>query len=115
MTDETVDPLEVARRLRPLGAKLVCLPIEAAAVTAGGIIMPGQEDAEVPSMARVVSVGPKVTPNTWIDAVIVYQKYQGTRYELDGVTVLVLLEEFVDGIVTLPDVDSARPAAEIPA
>lgn len=97
------DPLEVARRISPLRDMVVCLPLEADTTTASGLVLVGA-DGEVPSMARVVSVGPEVTPLIEPNQSVLYQKYQGTRYTLDEVEVLVISALCIDGIVTLPDV-----------
>lgn len=103
MSDEKPDPLEVAQRITPLGEMVVCLPLEADTTTASGLVLVNA-DEEVPSMARIVAVGPGVNPTLEVGQTVLYQKYQGTRYTLDGVQVLVLGAEFIDGIVTLPAV-----------
>jgi chaperonin GroES len=60
--------------LKPLGDRLVVEPIEQEEVTAGGIVLP--------ETAKDVKVGDKV----------LYAKYGGTEFKMDGKKLLILRE-----------------------
>ena len=98
------DPKEVAGRIAAFSDRVVCLPLEAETQTESGIYLPGAETT-VPSLATVVSKGPKVLGLVKVGQVVLYQRYQGTTYTLDGVNVLVIREEFLDGGLSLPPVE----------
>lgn len=95
------DREQVAKRITAFSDRLVCLPLEANTQTESGIILPGAEST-VPSLATVVSKGPKVLGLVKSGQTVIYQRYQGTTYTIDGVEVLVIREEFVDGALAEP-------------
>ncbi len=94
-------------KLRPLNDKVIVKPLKADDVTKSGIIIPDSAK-EKPQEAEVIAVGPgKVNENTGarntIDLKpgdkILYSKYSGTEFKLDGEDVLMLDEGDVLAVI----------------
>ncbi len=86
--------------LRPLGDKVVVKPSDAEDKSAGGIILPDAAKQK-PQEGTVVAVGSgRVLDNgdrnkltVAVGDVVVYSKYGGTEFKLDGDTVVILDED----------------------
>jgi chaperonin GroES len=87
-------------KLRPLNDKIIVKPLKAEEVTKSGIIIPDSAK-EKPQEAEVIAVGPgKVNETTGarnpIDLKagdkVLYSKYSGNEFKLDGEDVLMLDE-----------------------
>ncbi len=89
-------------KLRPLDDRIVVEPVEAEQVTAGGIVLPDSAK-EKPQRGVVVAVGPgKQLDNggrgelsVAVGDEVIYGKYSGSDFELDGVEVKILRESDV--------------------
>lgn len=87
-------------KLRPLNDKIIVKPLKAEEKTKSGIIIPDSAK-EKPQEAEVVAVGPgKVNETTGarnpidlkVGEKVLYSKYSGTEFKLDGDEVLMLDE-----------------------
>lgn len=91
--------------LKPLFDKVVIEAVEAQETTASGIVLPGTAQ-EKPQMARVLAVGPggnidgkEVVMQLKVGDKILYNKYAGSEFKLDGKTVTILRQSDVLAIV----------------
>ncbi|NLD71261.1 MAG: co-chaperone GroES [Chloroflexi bacterium] len=92
--------------LRPLGNHIVVEPMEQEEVTALGIVIP-QTAKEKPMQGTVTAAGPgKVLENGQREEMsvktgdkVLYAKYAGTTFKMDGKELLVLTEDDVLAIV----------------
>ena len=73
--------------LAPLGERLVVKPLEQEATTSSGIILPDTAK-EKPQEGEVIAAGP-------VGDKIIYSKYAGTEYKVDGEEYLILRESDV--------------------
>jgi chaperonin GroES len=86
-------------KLRPLDDRVVVEPVEAEEMTAGGIVLPDTAK-EKPQRGTVVSVGPgklldsgeRGTLSVTIGDEVIYGKYSGTDFEVDGKDLKILRE-----------------------
>jgi chaperonin GroES len=94
-------------KLRPLNDKIIVKPLKAEEKTKSGIIIPDSAK-ERPQEAEVVAVGPgKVNETTGARNAIdlkagdkvLYSKYSGTEFKLDGEDVLMLDEGDVLAVI----------------
>jgi len=90
--------------IKPLGARIVVSPLEAPAVTHGGIFIPSTaQDKGTPYRALVVAAGPG-TKDAPVEVsqgdVVLVQAYQGTEVEFEGEKYKVVGFEFVLGVIT---------------
>jgi chaperonin GroES len=94
-------------KLRPLNDKLIVKPIKAEEMTKSGIIIPDSAK-EKPQEAEVVAVGPgKVNETTGVrnpidikvGEKVLYSKYSGSEFKLDGDDVLMLDESDILAVV----------------
>lgn len=91
-------------KLQPLGDRIVVRPLEAEETTPGGIVIPDAA-REKSLRGKVVAVGPgprnKKGERRPIDlkkgAEVLYDRYAGTKIELDGVEYLILHEDEILG------------------
>ncbi len=91
--------------IRPLFDKVVIEAVEAEATTASGIVLPGTAQ-EKPQMAVVIAVGPggimdgkEVVMQVKVGDKILYNKYAGSEFKLDGKNVTILRQSDVLAIV----------------
>ena len=91
--------------LKPLFDKVVIEAVEAESTTASGIVLPGTAQ-EKPQMAVVIAVGPggmmdgkEVVMQVKVGDKILYNKYAGSEFKLDGKTVTILRQSDVLAIV----------------
>ena len=93
-------------KIRPLNDRVIVKRLEDERKTAGGIVIPDTA-AEKPSQGEVVYVGPgKLDDNGKIIAMgvktgdkILFGKYSGTEFKLDGNDYLHMREDDIIGIV----------------
>jgi chaperonin GroES len=85
--------------LKPLGDRLVVEPIEQEEVTAGGIVLP-ETAKEKPQQGKVLAVGPgardddgkRIAMDVKVGDKVLYAKYAGTEFKMDGKKLLILRE-----------------------
>jgi len=88
-------------KIKPLQDRILVAPAEAEQKTAGGIIIPDTAK-EKPQKGTVVAAGPgkKDEPMTVkVGDTVLYGKYSGTEFQLDGETYLIMKESDIYAIV----------------
>ena len=96
----------MALSLKPLGDRVVVEPIEQEEVTAGGIVLP-ETAKEKPQQGNVLAIGPgardedgKYIPmDVKVGDKVLYAKYGGTEFKVDGKKLLILRESDLLAIV----------------
>ncbi len=91
---------------KPLGGRVLVVPIEQEEVTAGGIVLP-ETAKEKPQQGKVLAVGPgdrndkgeRVAMDVKVGDVILFAKYSGTEVKIDGKKLLIMRESDLLGIV----------------
>jgi chaperonin GroES len=91
--------------IRPLGDKVVVKPSEAEDKSAGGIILPDAAKQK-PQEGTVIAVGNGRTLDNGerrqlsvkVGDAVVYSKYGGTEFKLEGETVMILDEDQIYAI-----------------
>jgi len=89
----------MALSLKPLGDRVVVEPIEQEEVTAGGIVLP-ETAKEKPQQGMILAVGPgardedgeHVEMDVKVGDKVLYAKYSGTEFKVDGKKLLILRE-----------------------
>tara|TARA_Y100001936_G_scaffold254159_1_gene325985 strand:+ start:6172 stop:6465 length:294 start_codon:yes stop_codon:yes gene_type:complete len=89
----------VARKLQPLGDRIVVKAIEQENQTKSGIFIPDSAK-ERPQEGSVVAVGPgrvnddgsRVAMDVAVGDVVIYSKFAGTEFEEDGEEYLIMKE-----------------------
>jgi len=89
----------MALSLKPLGDRVVVEPIEQEEVTAGGIVLP-ETAKEKPQQGNVVAAGPgardddgkHIQMDVKVGDKVLYAKYAGTEFKMDGKKLLILRE-----------------------
>jgi len=89
----------MALSLKPLGDRVVVEPIEQEEVTAGGIVLP-ETAKEKPQQGMIVAVGPgardedgeHIEMDVKVGDKVLYAKYSGTEFKVDGKKLLILRE-----------------------
>ena len=91
--------------IKPLFDKIVIEAVEPEVKTAGGIILTANAQ-EKPQMATVIAVGPggvidgkEITMQVKVGDKILYSKYAGSEFKLDGKTVTILRQSDVLAII----------------
>ncbi len=87
--------------LKPLFDKVVIKAIETEEKTASGIVLPGSAQ-EKPQLAEVIAVGPGTEDNKMVVSVgdkVVYSKYAGSEFKLDGKDVVIIRQSDILAIV----------------
>ncbi|MEW6028100.1 MAG: co-chaperone GroES [Chloroflexota bacterium] len=92
--------------LKPLGDRLVVEPIEQEEVTAGGIVLP-ETAKEKPQQGKVLAAGPgardedgkRIAMDVKVGDKVLYAKYSGTEFKLDGKKLLILRESDLLAII----------------
>ncbi|MBC8101949.1 MAG: co-chaperone GroES [Cytophagales bacterium] len=91
--------------IRPLGDKVVVKPSEAEDKSAGGIILPDaakQKPQEGTVVAvgngRMLETGERRPLSVTVGDTVVYSKYGGTEFKLEGDTVVILDEDQIYAI-----------------
>lgn len=96
----------MAINLKPLGDRVVVEPIEQEEMSAGGIILP-ETAKEKPQKGVVLSVGPgtrddegdRIELDVKAGDVVLFAKYAGTEFKVDGKKLLILRESDLLAIV----------------
>jgi len=89
----------MALSLKPLGDRVVVEPIEQEEVTAGGIVLP-ETAKEKPQQGKILAAGPgardedgkRIDMDVKVGDKVLYAKYAGTEFKLDGKKLLILRE-----------------------
>ena len=92
--------------LKPLGDRLVVLPIEQSDQTTSGLFLP-ETAKEKPQQGKVVAAGPggrkengeRIALEVEVDDTVLYAKYAGTSIKLEGQEYLILKETDILAIV----------------
>jgi len=100
----------MAMNLRPLGDRVVVEPIEQEEMTAGGIVLP-ETAKEKPQRGMVISTGPgardedgkRVALDVTTGDTVLFAKYAGTEFKMDGKKLLILKESDLLAIVVTSD------------
>ncbi|MCS6909695.1 MAG: co-chaperone GroES [Anaerolineales bacterium] len=96
----------MAINLKPLGDRVVVEPIEQEEMTAGGIVLP-ETAKEKPQRGTIVAAGPgtrdedgdRIAMDVKVGDVVLYAKYAGTEFKVDGKKLLILKESDLLAIV----------------
>ena len=96
----------MALSLKPLGDRVVVEPVEQEEVTAGGIVLP-ETAKEKPQQGNVLAVGPGgrdedgdyIQMDVKVGDKVLYAKYAGTEFKVDGKKLLILRESDLLAIV----------------
>ena len=96
----------MALSLKPLGDRVVVEPIEQEEVTAGGIVLP-ETAKEKPQQGMVLAAGPGsrdedgdyIKMDVKVGDKVLYAKYAGTEFKVDGKKLLILRESDLLAIV----------------
>ena len=89
----------MALSLKPLGDRVVVEPIEQEEVTAGCIVLP-ETAKEKPQQGKVLAAGPgardeggkRIEMDVKVGDKVLYAKYAGTEFKMDGKKLLILRE-----------------------
>jgi len=92
--------------LKPSGDRVVVEPIEQEEVTAGGIVLP-ETAKEKPQQGVILAAGPggrdeggkHVPMDVKVGDKVLYAKYAGTEFKLDGKKLLILRESDLLAVV----------------
>jgi chaperonin GroES len=96
----------MALNLKPLGDRVVVEPIEQEEMTASGIVLP-ETAKEKPQRGLVVAAGPgarddqgkRVALDVSVGDTVLFAKYAGTEFKVDGKKLLILKETDLLAIV----------------
>lgn len=96
----------MALSLKPLGDRVVVEPIEQEDVTAGGIVLP-ETAKEKPQEGKILASGPggrdadgkRIPMDVKVGDKVLYAKYAGTEFKLDGKKLLILRESDLLAII----------------
>ncbi|MCQ2602782.1 MAG: co-chaperone GroES [Clostridia bacterium] len=91
--------------IKPLFDKVVIKALESEEKTASGIVLPGTAQ-EKPQLAEVIAVGPggiidgkEVTMQVKVGDKILYSKYAGSEFKIDGKEVIIVRQADILAIV----------------
>ena len=96
----------MAMSLKPLGDRVVVEPIEQEEMTASGIVLP-ETAKEKPQRGTVIAVGPggrdesgkRIAMDVNSGDIVLFAKYAGTEFKVDGKKLLILKESDLLAIV----------------
>jgi chaperonin GroES len=105
----------MAISLKPLGDRVVVEPIEQEETTASGIILP-ETAKEKPQRGTILSVGPgarddqgkRVALDVNTGDVVLYAKYAGTEFKVDGKKLLILKESDLLAVIEPEEVKAKK-------
>ncbi len=97
----------MALTLKPLGDRVVVEPIEQEETTASGIILP-ETAKEKPQRGKIIAAGPgprdekgkRIAMEVSEGDVVLFAKYAGTEFKLDGKKLLILKESDLLAVVS---------------
>ncbi len=75
--------------IQPLGTRVLIKPIEQESKTASGLLLP-ESAKEKPQTGLVVAVGDDETIKVKVDDKVLFAKYTGTEFKLDGTEYLLM-------------------------
>lgn len=91
--------------IKPLFDKVVIKAVESNETTASGIVLPGSAQ-EKPQLATVVAVGPggtvdgkEVKMEVKVGDTVLYSKYAGSEFKLDGQEVVIIRQADILAVV----------------
>ncbi len=91
--------------IRPLFDKVVIEPVNADEKTKSGIVLPSAAQ-EKPQMAVIVAVGPggiiegkDITMQVKVGEKILYSKYAGSEFKLDGKDVIIIRQSDILAVI----------------
>lgn len=91
--------------IKPLFDKVVIKSIEGNETTASGIVLPGSAQ-EKPQLATVVAIGPggdingvNVTMQVKVGETVLYSKYAGSEFKIDGEDILIIKQSDILAII----------------
>ncbi len=92
--------------IKPLGDRLVIKPMEGEEKTKSGIVLPDTAK-EKPQQGKVIAVGPgrvldsgeRAAMDVNVGETVLYAKYAGTEFKLDGDEYLVLSERDILAVI----------------
>ena len=96
----------IATKLRPLGDRVVIKPSEREEMTKSGIVLPDTAK-EKPQEGTVISVGPgafdndgkRIAIDVKVGDKVLYAKYAGTEFKVDGDELLIVSQKDILAIV----------------
>ncbi len=96
----------MALKLKPLGDRLVVKPLEGEDVTPSGLVLP-ETAKEKPQKGEVLAVGPgardedgkRIAMDVKAKDKVLFAKYAGTEFKIDGEKVLILRESDILAIL----------------
>jgi chaperonin GroES len=102
----TATATKTATKLRPLGDRVVIEPIPREDMTKSGIVLPDTAK-EKPQEGKVIAVGPgafdndgkRITIDVTTGDKVLYAKYAGTEFKLDGEDLLIVSQKDILAIV----------------
>jgi len=103
--------------LKPLGDRVVVEPIEQEEVLASGLVLP-ETAKEKPQKATVIAVGPgardddgkHIALDVVAGNIVLFAKYAGTEFKVDGKKLLILKESDLLAIVETDEVVAKKKA-----
>ena len=106
MATAVAEKPQTAKKLKPLGARVVIKPLEREEMTKSGIVLPDTAK-EKPQEGRVVAVGPggldkngnKIEMTLKVGDRVLYQKYAGTEFKIDDEEHLVMHQDDILALV----------------
>jgi chaperonin GroES len=105
----------MAINLKPLGDRVVVEPLEQEEVTASGLVLP-ETAKEKPQKGTVVAAGPgardedgkRVALDVSVGETVLFAKYAGTEFKVDGKKLLILKESDLLAIVETAEEPKAK-------
>ena len=96
----------MARKLQPLGDRIVVKAVEQETQTKSGIFIPDSAK-ERPQEGSIVAVGPgrvnddgtRLAMDVAVGDTVIYSKFAGTEFEEDGEEYLIMREDDVLGVI----------------
>ncbi len=88
--------------IKPLGDRVVVMPLKEAEKTKSGIILPETADKEKPAQGRIVAVGAgekKKKSGVKKGDEVVFEKYAGTEFKINGGEYKILKEDEILAIL----------------
>lgn len=92
--------------LKPMQDRLVIKPADEEQKTAGGIIVPDTATKEKPMQGEIIAAGPgkidkegkRIPMDVKVGDKVMYSKYSGTEFKLDGQEYLIIEQNDILGI-----------------
>ena len=97
----------MAKKIEPLGDRLVLKPIERQEMTKGGILLPDTAK-EKPQEGKVIAVGPgklsdegkRLPMDIKVGDIVLYPRYGGVEYKLDDEEVEIFHQSDILGVIS---------------